>query len=727
MPKPAPRSPPFTAPSGPSGAYGQLGARGGFNGAGQQSRKRSYNDRQEEGIGGDTNYSRGDRQMKHPRMGGVRGGRGDNFGGRGGRGGRPVHQSPGIPGIPSPSLMGFPGLPPPPPGMAFDTNDPVAAMLAMQQTMGFPPLPGMPLPPQASSPTGFPPFPGQNSPGPSAPPKQRINARCRDYDTKGFCARGNACPFEHGTDLIVIPGQQEGMCIAGQLVDGANNNTEYDPKNSVMLDIQKSPSDTNGHTTFDSQRGSDRGRGRGRGRGDRGGPNNTYPPRRNRADFSHAGPNNDRSITTIVVEQIPEEKFDEQSVRDFFGDFGEIKEVSMQAYKRLALVKYADWASAKRAYDSPKVIFDNRFVKVYWFKPDSLPTVPTNGFGEASSSIVSKPEEPPFDREKFERDALAAQKKLEEKKALLKDTDAKRQELERQKEELAKKQAEETKKLMEKLAAKKGKAGSNSPSAGTENGTSSANGTGDVKTSAQTEALRAQLAALEAEAKSLGIDPAAAAEDPWASRGRGRGRARGSYRGWEGFAGRGRGYDPSRGSSFRGRGSGSSRGRGGGGAYNLDNRPKKVAVSGVDFDGDKDEGLRQYLLVSPFPSTFLLRSNPNPPYQGVGEFSHIEPNPDRPTDSQIITFKDRFTAEKFMYGTKDIPSVGKVEFAWVNTPLPPVAATAVKQAVDEGDGDTGMGEASADGDNGGKAEDGQTVVMEPDYDVAEEDERWMVE
>ena len=47
-------------------------------------------------------------------------------------------------------------------------------------------------------------------------------------------------------------------------------------------------------------------------------------------------------------------------------------------------------------------------------------------------------------------------------------------------------------------------------------------------------------------------------------------------------------------------------------------------------------------------------------FQGIGEFDAIEPHPDK-SDTQIITFKDRPTAESFMYGTKDIPSVGKLE------------------------------------------------------------------
>ena len=62
-----------------------------------------------------------------------------------------------------------------------------------------------------------------------------------------------------------------------------------------------------------------------------------------------------------------------------------------------------------------------------------------------------------------------------------------------------------------------------------------------------------------------------------------------SLLGWEGFQA---GFESS---------SGSTRGRSGfvgrgGGKYNLDNRTKKVAVTG-DLIGEKDEALRQYLLV----------------------------------------------------------------------------------------------------------------------------------
>ena len=581
-PRSAPsHSPTFPATSGPVGAYGSLGvgqsAPGGFN----QSRKRSYNDRQENGDGADPHYARGDRQMKQIRRGG-RGGKGDGYGNRGGRGGFQENGYPflhaGSPPMP-PSFPGMsPGMPLPSQGLPFDPNDPMAAIMAMQ-AMGLPPLPGMPPLPHPGSPNGHPQFGGQ---GPAGPRNTR-RERCRDYDTQGYCARGDACPYEHGTDRLIVPGQDGRSLIYAKPTE-LTISLEYDPKNS-LLNVQPTSPTSNGHSIPHEQRGTGHDRGRGRGRGDRGG----FQPRRqnNRADFSQAGPNHDRSVTTIVVEQIPEEKFDEQSVRGFFSEFGNIEDVKMQPYKRLALVKYDDYMAAKKAYDSPKVIFDNRFVKVYWYKPGGLPTPPTTGKTSANSPTFPREEEHPFDKEEFERNSTAAQKKLEEKKAYMKDMEAKRQALEKQKEELAQKQAEEKRKLLEKLNAKGITAGDDTVMAGAE--ANSSNAADDSNVSEHTRALRAKVAELEAEAKSLGLD---AALTDYTPRGRGRGRGRGSYRGWEGFAGRGSGYDSSRG---RGRGSFGIRG---GGKYNLDNRTKKVGVSGVEFTPEKDEALRHHLLVS---------------------------------------------------------------------------------------------------------------------------------
>lgn len=479
-------------------------------------------------------------------------------GGRGGfAGGRPPPMN--LQGMPPQGFPAMPGMPSPPPGMPpMDPNNPMAAILAMQ-AMGFP-IPGMPG------------FPGATSP-PLPPQKQR----CRDYDQKGFCARGNTCQYEHGEHSIWVP--------------PTSRADEYDPMNSnIMAGVE---STNPGANNFNQFRGGDRGRGRGGFRGDRQQPGNRGGRFNGRSEFSSDRPNYDKSNTTIVVENIPEERFTEEEVRGFFSEFGNITDVSMRPYKRLAIVKYDDWNGANSAYKSPAVIFDNRFVKVYWYtNDDSLPKPPlaskSNGFKKESldpnAPIPARAtSEPQIDIEEFARKQQEAQKVHEEKMKKKQEMEAAKKELEKRQEELMKNQAEEKRKLMERIAAKSGKSGS-------ANGSANGTPTLESKPASQTDALKAQLAALEAEAQSLGIDTSLSDGNSWGGRGRGRGR--GGYRGRGEYVPRGyRG-------GYRGRGAPTifaAAGR----SFNLDNRPKTVSLTGVDFtDSAKDETLREYLMVS---------------------------------------------------------------------------------------------------------------------------------
>ncbi|RAK96393.1 CCCH zinc finger and RRM domain protein [Aspergillus ibericus CBS 121593] len=573
------------------------------------------------------------RTYKTPRRG-RGGGRGDWMGRDGGRAG------PGGPGQFHPGAAGFPVMPPTFPG--FDQNDPMAAMMALQ-SMGFPQMPGMP--PMPMTPSGA----GGQQPDKMGP---KSSERCPFYETQGICYLGATCPYQHD----VMPG------IA--------KDDEYDPKSSNLItDFQR--------RTDPPMRGSDRGRGRGRG-GDRGG----FGGRGRRSEFSAAGPNEDTSITTIVVEQIPDDKLDDANVREFFSQYGEIVDISLQPHRRLALITYDSHAAAKRAWSSPKVIFDNRFVKVYWHRPkgdrngDQRPPP-----GDAMS------EEPAFNREEFERQQEEAQKAHEEKLKKRKETEEAKQALERQREELLKKQQEEKLRLMQKLGGKDTSDGNASPADESQS---------QEDVSDQTRQLRAQLAALEAEAKSLGIDPNGGAGSQYPPRGRGRG-----YLGRGGFPPRGRGYDPSYRGGYRGRG-GMARGRGG--VLRLDNRPRRVAISGVEFNSEKDEALRQFLI-------------------GVGEYESIEPNPEQP-DSLIVAFKERYLAEKFMFGARDIPSVGQVQLSWV--PNPPISLPAGGPSSGPGSdtnktgSDEDMVMDNATDQTGGRKD----VAHDVDYDVAEVDDSW---
>ncbi|KAK8119339.1 RNA-binding domain-containing protein [Apiospora kogelbergensis] len=445
--------------------------------------------------------------------------------------------------------------------------------------------------------------------------------------------QGNKCMFEHGAGSGFVP--------AFKPPTGAGE--EYDPNNATLaLGFEDPAQFAQPIQPFPPQMP----------------PNNRREfkkPRRKggRPDFAAEGPINDKTKTRIVVENIPEENYTEEAVREFFGQFGAIEGIEFRpAQKRIAIIKFDNWESANGAWKSPKVVFDNRFVKVYWFKdeshlPDGKHTNGSRNGRKHSGNGGPDPAEPEFDMEEFKRKQEEAQKAHLVKVQLKEKVEHEKQEIERKRKELLARHEEEKRKLQARLAASGVKEASLSPVLRTSSIASDGS-----KPTAQAEALRAKLAELEAEANSLGLDPNAAQDEApaWATWGRGRGRP---YRG--------RGTFPPRG--FRG-GYG-YRGRGGMGgdvhtayaAYSLDNRPKIVALTGVDFtEPEKDEALRHYLL-------------------GIGEFTAI--HSDQTTTH--VTFKDRKTAEQFYNGVtvnKNIPQVdGKVELSWATTAPKATAAT----------------------------------------------------
>ncbi|PSS00713.1 hypothetical protein BD289DRAFT_20068 [Coniella lustricola] len=478
--------------------------------------------------------------------------------------------------------------------------------------------------------------------GPQRGGPQKKRGRCRDYDTKGYCARGPNCHFEHGNSteaMLNLPMPQS----SGQIRLAPE---EYDPTNAVMPQLSQAQQ-SNG---FPSHRRDKR-------QGSR--PLRNSDPR---ASFSLSGPVLDRTKTKVVVESIPEENFDEGQVRDFFSQFGTIEEVTMMPYKRLAIIKFDNWGSANAAYKSPKVIFDNRFVKVFWYregdhadigKPGS--TEGKNGFKTSRGPYTGSTEgqDPDFDMSEFTRKQEEAQKLHEEKQRHKQELDKQRAELEKRQKELKAKHEAEKQRLLAKLSGSHKSVAQDSSGVKAENGEDAKN-----SSASQTEALRATLARLQEEAKQFGLNPDAHMEEdatisttfspsyhPRGGRGGySRGRAsyvpRGSYRG-AAHGGGGRGHIHA---AYA--------------AFSLDNRPRKVALEGVDFSApEKDEALRQHLF-------------------SLGEFTaEIQVTP----TVAHISFNDRKAAEKFYQSVDKTPLPGlaaageELQVSWVSNtagPLP---------------------------------------------------------
>lgn len=77
-----------------------------------------------------------------------------------------------------------------------------------------------------------------------------------------------------------------------------------------------------------------------------------------------------KSDTTLVLENVPQENLDLVQVNEYFKKFGTITNIQIDAPNKKALVSFAKPSQATEAHSSPEVIFGNRFVKCYFQRLD---------------------------------------------------------------------------------------------------------------------------------------------------------------------------------------------------------------------------------------------------------------------------------------------------------------------------------------------------------------------
>lgn len=323
--------------------------------------------------------------------------------------------------------------------------------------------------------------------------------KCSDYHEKGFCSLGNLCHFEH-----------------------------EDPSKRILSRASKRT-------------------GKGQAKGGR-----------RRASFSMTGPSYDEANTALVIEQIPRNHLNEADIRDFFNQYGPVTNIDVQPHRRLALIEFENHTSADKAYRSPKAVFENRFVKVFWHKPEN--------FSVDDSAVPNRDDEEPLDLEEIQKRQAEAQKAFKERQKRQEAADARAAEIDKLMREKDDEMAEIRRQLAA-LAADKGMEG-------------------------MEEEHSQTLAKLQAEAESL-----LANHDFSTSAGRQIPPEKGYSNGGSApDSSHGRGYVPPGSFSNRGGYQGPPRAR-----YSrfkkLDNRPKRLAVSGITKGSVKDEALRQFLFV----------------------------------------------------------------------------------------------------------------------------------
>ncbi|KAF1992243.1 hypothetical protein K402DRAFT_458683 [Aulographum hederae CBS 113979] len=209
-----------------------------------------------------------------------------------------------------------------------------------------------------------------------------------------------------------------------------------------------------------------------------------------------------------------------------------------------------------------------------------------------------------------------------------------------------------------------------SPEIGATNGSASAEKGMEAQKETNTDVLRKKLAALESEARGMGIDPGSVDSPSYFSSTRGLARGRSFYGGGgRSYRGYGRGF-------YRGSSQFRAGYQGAAVPNRLDNRPRKVMVhvlaSGMSGEA-VDEHLRSYL-------------------NGHMEFENVEDMADPQTGElkKVVSFGERYLAEQFFL-TSFINGLGAIKTSWVdNSSLPTIAsdAAAPKPYNDDQDQDT---------------------------------------
>jgi hypothetical protein len=325
-------------------------------------------------------------------------------------------------------------------------------------------------------------------------------------------------------------------------------------------------------------------------------PSTTLPLRKQEI---YKGPNHaDKSNTTLIIEHVPQgtnpyrrsnaDKFNEFAVREWFSQFGDITSVTLDKPNKQIVLVYANHDSALRAWNDPRPIFENRFVKVWWKKSEGMMPERTH----------SRSAEPEISIEALREQALRAQEGFLERQKRKEELERKKEELERQRRELLAKQALEKEKLLEKIRRAKEK----------QNGAKQeehANGNGSTTPAtddeiSRKEHLQKMLSELQSQANALNIPPSEYAPSESGSHAPS---FRGGYRG----SFRGRGFHPrARGASSR----------------SLDLRPKSIQITNVAPGSGQETSVQEHLLMN-----------------------YSTPVTEHVDGTVVITFKERYEAE----------------------------------------------------------------------------------
>ncbi|XP_045508607.1 RNA-binding protein 26 [Colias croceus] len=200
--------------------------------------------------------------------------------------------------------------------------------------------------------------------------KDTFKRRCRDFDVKGYCMRGDLCEWDHGVDPVVLedaaltrvlalppPVPEYNPATPDIWVGGGFG--AFPPQHHAQRELVPIPRVR--HEV----------------------PPGAMPPQRHSApkknfDFNRLGaprpplppkmPN-----CSLEVKKVPQGLNDITHLNNHFSKFGKIVniQVCFEGDPEAALITFSNPTEANVAYKSTEAVLNNRFIKLFWHNPEN--------------------------------------------------------------------------------------------------------------------------------------------------------------------------------------------------------------------------------------------------------------------------------------------------------------------------------------------------------------------
>ncbi|KAG2222507.1 hypothetical protein INT45_012821, partial [Circinella minor] len=291
----------------------------------------------------------------------------------------------------------------------------------------------------------------------------RARQPCRHFEEHGYCLYGDNCKFDHGQNVAVAdysnfqamfstPGSAAMtnpmmMNMAGQITPYNMTTTPYGFQNPInnslgdqsaqQLLSQQQQWQLQNKKPQHFQQQSQHNNGTNY--------NNTthqQHPQRQQQQQPQEIPYTTRytkTSTRLVIEKIPTEACTIDSVTETFKKFGTIVDIELQPENQRAFLEFKTHDEALKAHQSPEVLFNNRFVKVYWRKesPQQLQKQQEQAYQQQQQEQSAEP-----DPEIVKQRAAELAKKREEQQRRKKEQLEKQIEYNKKKQEIARRNLE---------------------------------------------------------------------------------------------------------------------------------------------------------------------------------------------------------------------------------------------------------------------------------------------